>query len=98
MSERQDHEQVGISLGELRELTRETVSHAVRDTLITLGIDAGNPLEMQRDFQTLRDLRMTKEAVTSRAGKAVVGAALTGVIALFALGVKEYLTHLLSKP
>lgn len=94
--QRQDHECIGISLAELKELTRETVESAVNSTLVKLGIDASDPLEMQRDFQSLRDTRKAIEAVRSRAGKTIVGVIFGLVVAVMGLGVKEYIKHLIT--
>lgn len=38
---------------EIREIVRDTV----RETLTSLGVDVDNPLEVQRDFASLREHR-----------------------------------------
>lgn len=41
----------------IRQVADETARRAVMSTLTTLGIDADNPLETQRDMAALRELR-----------------------------------------
>ena len=83
---------------ELRELIREeleagrqpatfavqdAVRLAVQETLVTLGMDATNPLGLQKDMAFMRELRETSEKVKSRGLLVLVGilvAALTGAM------------------
>lgn len=41
----------------VREIASEAASKAVRETLVTLGIDVKDPLEAQSDFAMLREMR-----------------------------------------
>ena len=40
-----------------REIAREAARAAVPEALRTLGVDTDNPIEVQKDFATLRDIR-----------------------------------------
>ncbi len=62
----------------LRRLIRETV----HETLIGMGIDATNPIELQQDFQHLRDWRRSTQAVKRKGLLTVVGMAVAGLAAL----------------
>lgn len=70
---------------------RSTIKEAVRETLIELGIDHSDPLEMQKDFQHLREWRTTTEGMKSKGLIAVFGFLVTGILAAAWLGIKSYL-------
>jgi hypothetical protein len=40
---------------------REVIRETVRETLISLGVDHTNPIEVQKDFAALRELRKLTE-------------------------------------
>jgi hypothetical protein len=44
------------SLAELRAIAHESATTAVRATLLTLGIDADDPIQAQEDFAVLREV------------------------------------------
>lgn len=67
----------------------DIVSNAVRQTLLQLGIDAANPLEMQRDFQHLREWRKAGTEIKTKGLLALLGLFLTGAAGLLVLGLKE---------
>lgn len=67
------------------------VSRVVLETLTRLGIDAENPMTMQRDFRHLREWRTTMEAVKAKGILAVVSIAVSGLVAVLWLGLKETL-------
>lgn len=73
-----------LSIDQLKELSR----HTVLETLQALGADVKNPLELQRDFQALRDWRRAVEAVKSKALLTSLCIILTGAAAAFWLGFK----------
>ena len=41
---------------EVREIAEATGREVVRETLLAIGLDAGNPLKLQRDFVVLREV------------------------------------------
>ena len=69
---------VEMSERALRRLIRETV----HETLIGMGIDTSNPIELQQDFQHLRDWRLSTQAVKRKGLMTVVGMAVAGLAAL----------------
>lgn len=88
-----DNQPVVITLEDLRIVTRE----AVEQTLMTLGVDVKNPLQMQQDFARLREWRLAMDGVRRRGLKAVSGLLISGLIAALILGLKEQLQHLLNR-
>lgn len=56
-----------------------------------LGMDATEPLEAQRDFQFLRDLRCSTESVKGKALVTIVGILVAGGLAAIWLGIKALL-------
>lgn len=74
---------------EAREIAREAAREALREFFVELGIDHVNPLEMQRDFQFLRDARAGTEAVKRKSVLTLLGIVLTGGVALIVMGVKQ---------
>lgn len=41
----------------ISDVAQRASRHAVRETLIMLGLDVNNPLEMQKDVATMREIR-----------------------------------------
>jgi len=80
-----DNECVTLTKEELRELIRQTVTEA----LTRLGMDTSHPLEVQRDFQFVRDWRTTTESVKGKAILAAVGITVIGILSLVWLGIKS---------
>lgn len=81
-----DDDPHGLTADEARVLIRETV----RETLLTLGLSTDDPIQVQKDFQHLREWRQTTEAVKSKALLAVVGVIVSGLVAAMWMGVKKY--------
>ena len=71
-----------------REQTQDLIAESVRQTLIQLGVESENPLEMQRDFQHLRNWRKSGEEIKRKSILVVVGTFLTGLIGLIWLGLR----------
>lgn len=74
---------------EAKEVAREAAREAVHELLIELGIDHKDPLEMQRDFQFLRDLRGGTEAVKRKSVLTLVGLLITALVAALVLGIRQ---------
>lgn len=66
---------------ELRSLVQSTV----KETLATMGVDASNPIEMQKDFHHLREWREATGKVRMRIILTVVGIIVTGLMGMVAL-------------
>jgi hypothetical protein len=50
-----------VSIQELEEVARKAADQAVAQILVSLGIDATHPFELQRDFAILRGLRAERD-------------------------------------
>lgn len=46
-----------LSTAELRDIAEQAAKEAVRETLLTLGINVSDPLSAQQDFIVLREMR-----------------------------------------
>jgi hypothetical protein len=73
---------------ELRKVMRETV----HETLLTVGVQSSDPIEMQKDFQHLRDWRTSTEAVKRKGLMTLMTIAFAGVIGAVVMAVKSYFT------
>lgn len=78
-----------ISEEQLRKIVHETVQQTVSETLVRLGVEVTDPIEMQKDFQHLRDWRETTNTVKSKALLAMVGLLVSGLAASVWMGLKE---------
>ena len=67
------------------------VAEAVRQTLLQMGVDFTNPIEMQRDFNHLRQWRRAGDEIKKKGIVATISIFATGVLALVLIGVKEWL-------
>lgn len=74
---------------QLQTLVRETVQQTVNETFIRLGVQADNPIEMQKDFQHLRDWRQTTDSMKSKALLAAVGLVVSGGMAAVWIGITK---------
>jgi len=79
-----DNTQIQLSRGELKDLMEEAVNNA----LTKMGIDIADPLEMQRDFQHLRDWRVAVTAARTKGFLGIVGILTTGLLAAIWVGIK----------
>lgn len=69
------------------------VSSSVKATLLSLGIAHNDPIEMQKDFQHLRDWRESMEQVKQKGMLTAVGILVTGALAAIWLGLKGFLNQ-----
>jgi len=83
-----DNTPIELSRGELKELLQE----AVTDALVKLGMDIDDPLEMQRDFQHLRDWRVAVNSVQSKGMLTLVALLVSGLVAAIWVGFKSAVT------
>jgi len=79
-----DNTQIQLSRGELKGLMEEAVNNA----LTKMGIDIADPLEMQRDFQHLRDWRVAVAAARTKGFLGIVGILTAGLLAAIWVGIK----------
>jgi len=79
-----DEPTVTLTGPELKKLMQE----AVEDAFVKMGIDIADPLEMQRDFQHLREWRVAVAAMRNRGMFTVMTIALAGIAGAMWLGFK----------
>lgn len=72
---------------------RQVVREAVQETLLTLGVDAKNPLTVQQDMHFIRELRTASEKVRSRGLLVLVGILVTATMGALWIGIKGSLGH-----
>lgn len=70
---------------------KSLVAQSVRETLMVLGVDAENPLEMQRDFQHLREWRQTTDSIKSKTAMVIITVLVTGALGALYVGIKGML-------
>lgn len=63
----------------------------VEETLTKIGIDHEDPIEMQKDFQHLREWREASAAIKKKGMLTAVGVIITGVLAAVWLVIREWL-------
>ena len=83
-----DNTQVSLTRGELKSIMEEAVDNA----FTKMGIDTSDPLEMQRDFQHLRDWRVAVNSARSKGFLTILGLLTAGVAAAFWVGFKAMVT------
>lgn len=69
---------------------RKHISEAVREILVQMGADPSNPIEMQRDFQHLRQWRTAGEDLRAKGMFTLLSIFITGAVALFLVGLRDY--------
>lgn len=78
-------ENLALKKEEVEKIVQETVS----EIFIRLGIPSGDPIEVQKDMQHLRQWRKSMESVQSKGILTIVGIAISGTVAAIWLGFKE---------
>ncbi len=69
---------------------KELITTTVGDTLTKLGVDHADPLEMQKDFQHVRDFRLSTEAAKRKGFLTLVGIFVASVVGAIMMAAKEY--------
>jgi hypothetical protein len=70
---------------EVREIARTAAREAVREMMIAMGVDTSNPaaiIEMQKDFQSLRDWRQSMQAVRRHGLMTAIGVLTVGTLGM----------------
>jgi len=70
---------------EIRDIARTAAREAVHEVMISLGADVSNPaakIEMQKDFQSLREWRQSMQAVRRHGMLTAVGFIVVGVLGI----------------
>ncbi|MEH6345002.1 MAG: hypothetical protein V7785_07955 [Bermanella sp.] len=77
---------------ELEEITKAIEASAekgVGKALISLGVDVGNPLEVQKDLAFVRRQRQASEQVTKLARRTIISLVIVGSLGVFWAGLKD---------
>lgn len=83
-------EQAAQKASMTKEEASTLVAEAVRQTLLQLGVDSTNPLEMQRDFQHLRQWRRAGEDLRGKGMFVLMSIFISGLVGLIVVGIKEW--------
>jgi len=67
---------------------RKIVAETVEQTLTRMGIEASDPMEVQRDMQHLRSWRTSTETIKRQGILTAVGIVTAGVLGLIWMAVK----------
>lgn len=67
----------------------ETAQRVIKQTLLSFGIDASDPLEMQADMQHLRNWRTSVNAVKRQGMLSAMGIIVAGVLGLIWMAVNN---------
>lgn len=73
----------------IKSAVKEASADGIKETLISLGFDVKNPLELQKDLAHLREQRLARDQITKIARRTLYGAAISGLITLVVLGFKH---------
>lgn len=73
---------------QINKVAQEAARAAVKETLLTIGIDTNNPLEFQRDMQHLRAWREASATVKRQGLITAVGILTAGFLAIIWLYIK----------
>jgi len=65
------------------------VKQTVQQTLMQLGVNSENPIEMQKDFQHLREWRNSMQSIKQKGVLTLTAISISGIIAAFWIGFKE---------
>lgn len=71
------------------EVAHKAASAAVKQTLVTMGIDADNPFEVQKDMQMLREWRESISAVKRHGLLVAIAVIIVGALGLVWAAIKN---------
>jgi hypothetical protein len=68
------------------------VTRTVKETLTTIGLDVTNPIELQKDFQAIREFRETFNSAKKRAILTFIGLVVVAATSALWIGLKSQFT------
>lgn len=68
---------------------RALIREAVRETFLMLGVKVDDPIEVQKDFQHLREWRQTTDSIKSKTITTALGLVVAGALGAFWVGFKD---------
>lgn len=69
---------------------RALIREAVRETFLMLGVKVDDPIEVQKDFQYLREWRTTTDSIKSKGLMTLMGILVSGLVAAAWVGFKDF--------
>jgi hypothetical protein len=81
--------------GQHEAIAKSAGREGAKQVLTTLGCDVENPLDMQADFQHLRNHRIGSQAIVKRGKMVLVTTVVTGGMALLWMGFKDTVLEML---
>lgn len=76
------------------EQLEDIVEKTVTNTLLKMGIDASDPIEVQKDMQHVRNWRESTESIKNKSITTIVGFIIVGGLGLLIAGLMDYIkTH-----
>lgn len=72
-----------------KEELKTLMEEAVQDAFLKMGIDSNDPLEMQRDFQHLREWRVAVAAMRTKGMLTILGILIAGAAAALWIGIRS---------
>ena len=84
MTDNEEEPCVHLTRTEMQDIVKATVI----ETLTHVGVDASDPVEMQKDFNHLREWRIVVNDVRKKSILTILGLLLTGVLAFIWIGFK----------
>ena len=70
---------------EIRDMARTVAREVVHEMMLTMGVDASKPaglIEMQKDFQSLREWRNSMDAIRRHGLLTAIGVVVVGILGL----------------
>ena len=70
---------------EIRDMARTVAREVVHEMMLTMGVDASKPaglIEMQKDFQSLREWRNSMDAIRHHGLLTAIGVIVVGILGL----------------
>jgi pheromone shutdown protein TraB len=73
----------------MRSVAYSEAKRAMRDGMLTVGVDLTKPAETMDDLKQLREWNVLRKAIKNQVTKSVVVVLVTGLLSAIALGFKE---------
>ena len=70
---------------------REIVKDTTHETLVHVGVQADDPIEVQKDFQFIRDWRKSSQSVKSKAVVASIGFFVSAALGAAWMGLRSWI-------
>ncbi len=69
---------------------RALIREAVREAFLMLGVKVDDPIEVQKDFQHLREWRAATDSIKSKGLMTLMGILVSGLVAAAWVGIKDF--------